>query len=348
MTLLHRGMVSGMNEAIKIMLVDDEIFVLEQIRKAIAWEQMGIEVIGCCTNAMAALECMIDEIPDILITDVKMPIMNGLELIEKTKSMNPLVECVVLSGYAEFDFAKTAMKQGVKYYLLKPFSKTEFETVLEQCKKQILDRRQEQVTNLDKRTEVIKKIAWQMQLLKENYDTVDTKLVRSIMNEYSDLSLLSSALIYMVANLLGNNHSLLECVSGLFDRERDIYEVAVYTLNELLYENAKDALVIRKIKEYTKEHYNEEGLNLQLIADDVVHWGVKYTGRRFLKETGVKYSEYLLEIRMEKAKELLKSQEECRVEDVAEKIGLGHNIPYFYQLFKRYTGMTPKEYKSES
>lgn len=331
---------------VKLMLVDDEAFVLEQIQKTIEWKQIGVELIGCCTNAMDALACMIDEVPDILVTDVRMPIMNGLELIEKTKRMNPLIECVVLSGYAEFDLAKTAMEQGVKYYLLKPFSKTEFETVLENCKKQIWDRTHEKIINLDKRTELTEKIAWELQLLKENNETIDAEKIRVLMSAYSDLSLLSTALIYLVANTLESNKSLLECVSRLFNTDCDIYDVAVYTLNELLGEEEKESLTVHKIKEYTKQHYNEESLNLQLIANNVVHLGVKYTGRCFLRETGVKYSEYLLGIRMEKAKELLKTEDGQKTELVAEKIGLGHDVPYFYQLFKKYTGMTPKEYKA--
>lgn len=340
-------MKSDMNKILKVMLVDDETFVLERIRKTITWGGMGFELIGCCTNALVALDCMVDEMPDILITDVKMPVMNGLELIERTKRMNPLVECVVLSGYAEFDIAKTAMQQGVKHYLLKPFSKADFEIVLEKCKKQILSQMHEPVIRLEKRTEIIEQIAWELQILKEKYKTVDVEKVRTLMEAYSDLDLLRSALIYLVSNSLENNHSLLECVVRLFNTEQDIYDVAVYTLNELLREKTNESMVVRKIKEYTKEHYNEECLNLQLIADNVVHWGVKYTGRRFLKETGIKYSEYLLEIRMEKAKELLKIPENSsgNVESIAAKIGLGHDVPYFYQLFKRYTGMTPKEYK---
>ncbi len=166
------------------------------------------------------------------------------------------------------------------------------------------------------------------------------------MTAYSDLSLLSTALIYLVANSLDNSKSLLECVSRLFCTDWDIYDVAVYTLNELLGAGEKESLTVRKIKEYTRQHYNEESLNLQLIANNVVHLGVKYTGRCFLRETGIKYSEYLLGIRMEKAKELLKTEDGKKTELVAEQIGLGHDVPYFYQLFKKYTGMTPKEYKA--
>ena len=88
----------AMDALVKIMLVDDEQFVLERIQKTVSWEQMGMELTGCCTNAMEALDHMINEMPDILITDIKMPVVGGLELIAKTKQMNPSIECVVLSG----------------------------------------------------------------------------------------------------------------------------------------------------------------------------------------------------------------------------------------------------------
>lgn len=336
-----------MDIKIKVLLVDDETFILNQIKNIVAWEKFGFEVIGCCANAMDALDCMINEMPDILITDIKMPVMNGLELIKKTKCMNPAIECVVLSGYAEFEFAQTAMEQGVKHYLLKPFSKKAFETTLEKCKEQILNQRQKKTMNLDERTKVVEKLALELKNLKENDHDVEEKAVQELMRNYSDLSLLHSALIYLVAHSLGNNHSLLECVYRLFDAERDIYETTTYTLNDLLCEPDRENSIIGKIKEYTNQHYHEENLTLQTIADNVVHWGVKYTGRRFLQETGEKYSAYLLRIRMEHAKELMKNQKEISVEYVAEQIGLGHDVPYFYQLFKRYVGMTPKEYKKE-
>lgn len=329
------------------MLVDDEQFVLEQIRKIVAWEKMGLELIGCCTNAVEALDYMINEMPDILITDIKMPVVDGLELIAKTKQMNPLIECVVLSGYAEFDLARSAMEQGVKHYLLKPFSKAEFEAVLEKIRGHILEGRQEQVLKLEKRTEIVEKIAWELQILKENYRQVDARQVQAMMKVYPDLSMLRSAVIYLLANTLELNKARSEYISGLFAAGQDIYNAAAQALNELFCEEVNESLLVRKVKEYTRQHYQDEGLNLQLIADQVVHLGVKYTGRCFLKETGCKYSEYLLRIRMEKAKEMLKSQEGYRVEHIAEQIGLGHDVSYFYQLFKKYTGVTPKMYKAQ-
>ena len=109
--------------------------------------------------------------------------------------------------------------------------------------------------------------------------------------------------------------------------------------------NINESELVRKIKEYTKQYYYQENLNLQWIAECVVHLGVKYVGRCFIAETGVKYSEYLSGIRIKKAKELLRHHRDMRGEEIANQVGLGRNIPYFYQVFKRYTGMTPKEYQ---
>ena len=122
-----------MGERIKLLLVDDEIFLCEQISANVPWENYGIELIGYCDNALDALDKMIDEMPDILITDIKMPVMNGLELISRARQMNPFLQCIILSGYAEFTLAKAAIEQGVKNYLLKPFSRTELESTLQQC-----------------------------------------------------------------------------------------------------------------------------------------------------------------------------------------------------------------------
>lgn len=115
-------------------------------------------------------------------------------------------------------------------------------------------------------------------------------------------------------------------------------------MNDIPGGKGKESELVRKIKDYAQQHFMEETLNLQFIADQIVYLGVKYIGRCFLKETGVKFSEYLLGIRMEKAKQMLRA-EDTRVEEIAEQVGLGHDVPYFYQLFKRYTGMTPKEYR---
>lgn len=334
-----------MEAMVKLLLVDDEFFVLDQIRQCISWEEFGVELIGCCENAMDALEEMINEVPDILITDIKMPLMDGLELVARAKQMNPAIQCVVLSGYAEFALAKAAMNQGVFNYLLKPFSKTEFEDVLSKCIEKIRKSRSERILQLEQRTELISKLAAELQILKENYEIVDARKIQALMKFYPDLSLLREACLFLMVRYSENVGALkIRYIPEFYNAGKDIYNTAADLLNQI-YVKVNESEMIRKIKEYTCQNYCREELNLQWISENVVHLGVKYVGRSFLKETGVKYSEYLSGIRIEKARGMMKHNGDIRVEEIAEQIGLGHDVPYFYQLFKKHTGMTPKEYK---
>lgn len=342
--LIEENLPERMDAMIKVLLVDDELFVLEQIRRSIDWEKQGLELIGCSENAVEALEQMIDEMPDILITDIKMPIMDGLELIGRAKQMNPSIQCVVLSGYAEFALAKSAMEQGATNYLLKPFSKMEFEAVLQKSSARILEARSAQILKLEQRTKLVEKLVQELQLLKENYEKVDSQKLKTLMKFYPDLSLLRDASLLLLARQKESKKENIEQISELLGAGEDICSVAAKLLEEIWSEDVNESTLVRKIKEYTKQHYHEEGLNLQMLADNVVHMGAKYIGRCFLKETGCKYSEYLMAVRMEKAIRML-TREDYRIEEIAGKIGLGYDVPYFYQLFKKYTGKTPKEYK---
>ncbi len=333
-----------MGEKVKLLLVDDESFLCEQISANVPWESYGVELIGYCNNAMDALEQMIDEMPDILITDIRMPVMNGLELIARAKQMNPFLQCVILSGYAEFTLAQSAIKQGVQNYLLKPFSRAELENTLQKCCEQIRKERSEKRMELAQRTQSVSTLFQELKLLKETNARIEPEQLRVIMRAYPDLIMLREAMVLFFTYEEDRSESAKIWIPRLYDAKADIIMTAADALNEIPAKKEKESELVRKIKDYAQQHFMEENLNLQFIADQIVYLGVKYIGRCFLKETGIKFSEYLLGIRMENAKRMLK-KEDTRIEEIAEQVGLGHDVPYFYQLFKRYTGMTPKEYR---
>ena len=338
-----------MVEIAKALLVDDESWLLDRVCETVEWEKFGLKLMGSCVNALDALDLMINEMPDILITDIIMPTMNGLELIKRAKEMNPNLECVILSGYAEFEFARTAMSLGVKHYLLKPFSKEEFEEVLEQSASMLSKRRKEYIDKLDVRTERVEYLAKELQKSYENGGSITAQALENLMQDYGDLSLLRSAVIYLMAQVSGHSESeRLRHISDLFGNSDSIFASAAKGLNGVFSRKTNESELVRIIKEYTHAHYGEKDLNLQKIADRVVHFGPKYVGKCFLRETGSRYSEYLFKVRMEKAKELLVQQKGWRIEAVAEAVGLGHEVQYFYQLFKKYTGTTPKEYRNRN
>lgn len=110
---------------LSLLIADDEKVIRESLAECLNWEEIGIRVVGCCANGLEALDITIDESPDIVMTDIKMPGLNGLELIEKIQATNQDTEFIILSGYREFDFAKKAMEFGVRRYLLKPVGETQ-------------------------------------------------------------------------------------------------------------------------------------------------------------------------------------------------------------------------------
>ncbi len=114
----------------KIFLADDEIWETMGLKKLLEKTGLPIQVLGEAENGIVALEQIVEKKPDILITDIRMPGINGLELIQKIRERELNIEIIVLSGYAEFDYAQTAMRWGVKDYLLKPVEQKELNRVL--------------------------------------------------------------------------------------------------------------------------------------------------------------------------------------------------------------------------
>lgn len=111
-----------MNPLYKVFLVEDEIVIREGIRERIDWQAHGFEFCGEAPDGEIALPMIQSLKPDILITDIKMPFMNGLELTCIVHETMPEVRTVILSGHDEFEYAHEAIKLGVVEYLLKPIS----------------------------------------------------------------------------------------------------------------------------------------------------------------------------------------------------------------------------------
>ncbi len=122
----------------KILLVDDELFEIEGLNKMISWEKYGYKVIGQASNGVEALERIVKEKPELVITDIKMPLMNGLELMKSCCQRHDInTRFIVLSGYDEFDYAKKSMKYGAKNYLLKPVDENELILMLKDIYEEI-------------------------------------------------------------------------------------------------------------------------------------------------------------------------------------------------------------------
>lgn len=114
----------------KALLVDDEPVILEGLKDTVDWSRFGIEVCALASNGLEALENIKKSRIQILITDIKMPEMSGLELISKIREMNLNIKCIVLSGYNDFEYVRRAAQMGIENYLLKPLDEKELTSTL--------------------------------------------------------------------------------------------------------------------------------------------------------------------------------------------------------------------------
>ncbi len=128
----------------KVFLVDDEIAIRENLRNSFPWEKSGFVLIGEAPDGEMALPMIRDLNPDILLTDIKMPFMDGLSLCREVRRTMPWVGVIILSGYDDFSYARQAMSMGVREYLLKPVTAAELEAALLRVKEAILDSEQSQ------------------------------------------------------------------------------------------------------------------------------------------------------------------------------------------------------------
>ena len=134
----------------KVFLVDDEIAIRENLRNSFPWEENGFQLVGEAPDGEMALPMIRDLNPDILLTDSRMPFMDGMQLCAEVKRMLPWVGVVILSGYDDFSYAQKAISLGVREYLLKPITAQELGGALTRVAERIAEERraQESVASL--------------------------------------------------------------------------------------------------------------------------------------------------------------------------------------------------------
>lgn len=117
-----------------VLLVDDEEEVIQVIMRKINWEELGFFVIGSAGNGVKALELVEEYQPDVLVTDIKMPYMDGMELSNRVKTEFPATKILLFTGFDEFEYAKEAIHLEVEEYILKPVSSAELKAIFSQLK----------------------------------------------------------------------------------------------------------------------------------------------------------------------------------------------------------------------
>lgn len=169
---------------IKVVIADDEKRICKLVQVLADWESMGMEVVGTAENGLEALELVRAFSPDILITDIRMPGCDGLELIRQAKEIQKGLEIIVISGYAHFEYAQSAIKYGVGNYLLKPIKKDELMETLRSMKERLEKRMEEEEGKaLSRQNSLRDRKSLRNSLVKELLSDHPTALTREILKE---------------------------------------------------------------------------------------------------------------------------------------------------------------------
>ncbi len=188
-SLKRRPFVQG-DGMLKLLIADDEKKVCQLIQYIVDWDALDIEIVGIVNDGEDAYREILEKRPDIVITDIRMPTYDGLELIQMTRKLFPEIAFIVISGYSQFEYAQTALRYGVVNYLLKPIKKKELEDTIIKImehhisKRNIENRQREIELNLKNITKNNREMLLYNLLFSSN-ETLRTKTMNEINLNYS-------------------------------------------------------------------------------------------------------------------------------------------------------------------
>lgn len=130
----------------KLILADDEVLIRNNMMQSVHWEEHGFQVIGCYSNGDEVLDALGEELPDLIITDINMPYVDGIEVAKFLHQNYPQIKVLFLTGYNEFEYAKKAMEHGVTQYILKPVTAADIYRILDEMK-ELLDSENKELDN---------------------------------------------------------------------------------------------------------------------------------------------------------------------------------------------------------
>lgn len=357
-----------------ILIADDEYTARKMLR--IHLERLeGYTIIGEAANGQKALELFRANKPDILITDIQMPIMSGLDLIEAIRKEKEDQIVIILSCYESFTYAQRAIRLGVKDYLVKDLITTEdLEKCLRSAAEELPPSPALTPAAQDIRSirgivpEYGAQIEGDLQKLSNSYFTRDAKgTVAAIkklyqahlsgMTQYCFLQNVNNIVISWILNdcvrhslaaheILAGTGSPLSMLASTPDPATACALVCRWVENLMQHIAREDtgSERIRKVIEYLNENYHQD-LSLQSIADHF-HIHKVYLSRSFKEETGTNLNSYLSYLRIEKAK-LLLCMRTYRTNEIAYMVGF-NNTQNFYNVFRKLVGCSPSDYMEET
>lgn len=339
----------------QLLIVEDEEVMRRGLSCFVPWEEMGYAVAGVFEDGTEAYEYLQKNTCDVILTDVMMSRMNGLELAMNVTAMQPDIKVVILSGYMEFTYARQAIQYGVVDYLVKPVDEDELAEVFNKLKEK-LDEEKHKTDDAEELINAYKLFVLEIsagneaeirKLLKDYMERISYRPVEEIRGLLKNLCS-AIALEYKNRNL-----DTWIATNGAYNivllyQPKDYQSLYACTLDMFLAlagrlrekEQDHQDHIIGLIKKYAADHIGEDIGNEAIARKYNIH--PAYMSRLFHQKTGETLTEYILRIRMEKAVELLREGKR-KSSEIARLIGCSSQS-YFSVLFKKYTGYNPSDY----
>ncbi|WP_182200959.1 response regulator [Paraliobacillus salinarum] len=359
----------------KVMIVDDMEIIRRQIKRLPLWgEDSNFSIIAEAEDGQDALEKLQQAPVDLLITDIGMPRINGVELLKEVQQ-NDLAKCVVfLSEHSEFDYAKQAIENGIFNYLVKPVSEEGLEELLNKVKSKLEKSNQvqthiqtlenkltEQTTlfyptaQLHVMIELVKKgnmeaVDLMKSIVEDAFTTLDNdRLKTALLLEkfYRDLfSHLKGEYSWIDQFLDMNSHSSIslthyQTLEMIQEKLMKRVEYCVSIIKRLIYQSYS-CPTVEQVCHYVLNNMDKE-INMGNIAQ-ALFLTKNYIGNLFKQETGITVKNYIMMTKIEKAK-LLLLKDGLKNYEIADQLGY-KNVEYFSKIFKRYTGYSPVAFKN--
>lgn len=212
---------------IKVLIVDDEPFIRQGLRILIDWKQYGYEIIGEAKNGIEAITEIEKNKVDLIIVDIKMPEMNGIELIEYVRNnISTKIKFIVLSGYYEFEYAKKAIKYNVTDYILKPIQKDELIKVLNSFKEEHF--KQENNDTIQKMKDKVVYDTYLNEIISEKCNKVNLEYIEGCQN-------FSEELRYIIIKISYNNNCSYISEDEKIEVQQRVYRKIIKWLGENYY-----------------------------------------------------------------------------------------------------------------
>lgn len=345
---------------LKILLVDDEKFAIEGLIAMLDWKGFKGELIGTASSGEEAVTLMKTIHPDVIISDIKMGGMNGIELAKIVHEKNEHIQLILLTAHGEFEFARQAIQYGVINYILKPITREKIRQLnglLCRITEELSRRRCSYLAawsadfkdhllgtlrqgDRDALDEFFKSSQFETMMNGEDCNPAGIQLINYLYAYLHELNLNQRAIVY------SRNETMESFLDLTGRREKmDFIMTKYYDLLTSISQQKNshtDAIAAYAIN-YIREHYEDTEFNLSALSY-LMNVSLSYLSTVFKQATGNNLSTYVAELRLEKAKQLLLDMQ-YPISEVSSMCGYS-DAKYFAKLFKKKMGSTPSEYRN--